>query len=127
MTVGFTLVMGTFLSSYSPNFVVFTFLYMILFAFGNGMLYMLPIFIIARYFPQNKGKVTGVILGAYGLGALISGYIVMFLTNPDNRVPVLSPDGGNYFNSDVADNVPFTLRMLAAYYFFLLAIATIFL
>lgn len=125
MTVGFTLVMGTFVSSYSPNFVVFTFFYMILFAFGNGMLYMLPIFIIARYFPKNKGKVTGVILGAYGLGALISGYIVMFLTNPDNKVPTHSPDGGNYFNSDVADNVPFTLRMLSLYYFVLLTIATI--
>ena len=42
------------------------------------MLYMLPIFIIARYYPKNKGKVTGIILGAYGLGALSSGYIVMF-------------------------------------------------
>ena len=125
MTVGFTLVMGTFLSSYSPNFLVFIFFYMILFAFGNGMLYMLPIFIIARYFPKNKGKVTGVILGAYGLGALISGYIVMFLTNPDNISPYATPDGGNYFHSDVANNVPFTLRMLAVYYFFLFTIATI--
>ena len=88
MTVGLTLVMGTFVSSYSANFAVFIFFYMMLFAFGNGMLYMLPIFIIARFFPKSKGKVTGVILGAYGLGALSSGYIVMFLTNPDNKVPV---------------------------------------
>ena len=88
MTVGLTLVIGTFVSSYSPNFLIFIFFYMILFAFGNGMLYMLPIFIIARYYPKNKGKVTGIILGAYGLGALSSGYIVMFLTNPNNRVPI---------------------------------------
>jgi len=36
---------------------------------GSGMTYMLPMVCGWEYFPDNKGLITGIIIGSYGAGS----------------------------------------------------------
>lgn len=62
------LVCGTFFSSFVDNFYLFIFLNIILFGFSNGLLYMIPTFVLSKYYPQQKGLMSGIAFGAFGLG-----------------------------------------------------------
>ena len=75
------------------------------FPMGIGLCYWTPIICGWEWFPENKGLVTGIIVGGFGLGAFIFGLITSAVANPDNleRVEI---DGEDYFPKEVADNVP---------------------
>jgi hypothetical protein len=49
--------------------------------------------------------VSGVILGGFGMGAFIFGFITTALVNPDNAAPILYPNGEYYYEPDIADRV----------------------
>ena len=84
---------------------MFVFLYAVVFPAGIGMCYWTPIMSVWEWFPDNKGLVTGLIVGGFGFGAFIFGFITTAIANPHNEQRI-KIDGSEYFPKDVADQVP---------------------
>ena len=79
------------------------------------MCYMVPLICGWEWFPENKGLVTGCILGGYGFGSFIFSQISTKLVNPDNASPEANPDSDSdvdFYGPDVADRVPMMIRTL---------------
>ena len=51
---------------------------------GIGLLYWTPIICGWEWFPERKGLISGLIIGAFGFGALIFGFITTRIVNPEN-------------------------------------------
>jgi hypothetical protein len=49
--------------------------------------------------------VSGVILGAFGLGSFFYGFISMALVNPNNESPELYSNGQKYYSEDISNRV----------------------
>lgn len=62
---------------------------------------MIPFNLGHRYFPNHKGRVSGLISSGFGLGSLFFGVILKALVNPDSKKSEFS-----CYPKDVADNVP---------------------
>lgn len=70
---------------------------------GTALSYASPLACGMRWFPEHKGLINGLIVGGFGLGALLSTTIQTYFLNPDN----VSPDSDGYFNDDdLLDKVP---------------------
>ncbi|EAS03508.1 MFS transporter (macronuclear) [Tetrahymena thermophila SB210] len=113
---------GIFTSSFAlKNFALFTFLYGFVFGVFNGLAYMLPFNLCYTYFPEKKGIVSGVIAGAFGLGAAVWIWLVNGLINPDNIDPIHTDpndsDSPKYYPASVTDNLPRSIRIFAIVYF----------
>jgi OFA family oxalate/formate antiporter-like MFS transporter len=70
---------------------------------------MIPLVCSWEYFPEKKGLVTGIIVGAYGFGSFIFTFLSAFLVNPDDVSPSICVTTGEsticYFTPDIANNV----------------------
>ena len=58
-------------------------------------LHFVPIkyFLAMGWFPQQKGLSVGIVVGGFGLGALVFNYITTSIINPKNVSPVhLTPE-----------------------------------
>lgn len=51
---------------------------------------MTPLKIGVRYFPSNKGLISGFIIGSYGCATVIISFLVVFIINPNNDKPTIS-------------------------------------
>lgn len=84
-------------------------------AFGNGVAYIVPLIVGWEFYPHNKGLATGVVLGSYGLGSFVFSQVSTRLVNPDGIDPTVKdpnyPDL-NFYDSSVADRVPYMIRVL---------------
>ena len=104
---------GVFASSYTVSVAPYLALYCLMNGLGCGMCYMVPLICGWEWFPQNKGLVTGCILGGYGFGSFIFSQISTKLVNPDNASPEANPDSDiDYYGPEVADRVPMMIRTL---------------
>ena len=56
---------------------------------------------------------TGIILGASGLGAFIFSFIAQAVVNPDNAQAELLPDGNLIYSPEIAARLPRLLYVLA--------------
>eukprot|EP01084_Bolivina_argentea_P254669 428187_1 len=73
-------------------------------AIGCGISYIIPLAIAAKWFPNNKAFVSGIILSGYGLSGVIFTFVFTAIINPDN-VPLDSKTG--FLNkNDVLNRVP---------------------
>mmetsp|Transcript_3609 Transcript_3609/g.3384 ORF Transcript_3609/g.3384 Transcript_3609/m.3384 type:complete len:86 (+) Transcript_3609:181-438(+) len=85
-----------------------------MFGLGCGLSYTTPLIIGWSHFPNSKGKVSGVIVGGFGLGAAIYNQIATKIVNPHNeKANIKVKDDGttnHYFDSSIADGVPAMLR-----------------
>lgn len=84
-----------------------------------GLVYMLPVSIFIflfwvccwKYYPFNRGMVTGLIIAGYGFGAFIFNFVCKAICNPNNQEPTVEyTENGKitkYFSSSVFENVPF--------------------
>lgn len=113
-----------FLSSYTTSFTYFVLLYAIGFGLSSGMIYLIPLYNAYKYFPKNRGLVSGIIMGAYGLGTLISNNIFLLVLNPNNVATKKLDDGNHYFPLEICDLLPKGIRILAIYFAVLLTIGT---
>jgi MFS family permease len=87
MSVGGLLVgIGWFASGYAENIYVLTLTYGAIVGIGVGIIYGVPISVVAKWFPSRKGFVVGLVLTGFGLSpfitapaakALIEGYGVL--------------------------------------------------
>lgn len=69
---------------------------------GSGLAYIAGILAAQKWFPFNKGFITGIIVAGFGIGGLIFTTLQTAFMNPQNDSPL--EDG--YFGSNVADKVP---------------------
>jgi len=89
------------------------------FPMGIGLCYWPPIMCAWEWFPENKGFITGLVLGAYGFGSFIYSFLTQKIANPDNLPPVLLNDGSTdkFFPIEVANRVPMMLRICVLCWF----------
>ena len=81
---------------------------------GCGTCYF-PVLICAwEWWPEKKGLVTGLILGGMGVGGFTFSLLSTKLVNPNNDNPTIYvPESDiTFFDSSVADRVPFMIRTL---------------
>lgn len=48
------------------------------------MCYWTPILCGYEWYPKRKGMVSGIIIGAFGFGAFIFGFLTTHIVNPNN-------------------------------------------
>lgn len=109
---GFALT-GVFLSSYTKKLGPYLSLYTGMNGLGCGMCYMVPLICAWEYFPEKKGMMTGIIIGAYGFGSFIFSLLSSHLVNPNKENPTINGGDIIYFSPDVANRVPYMIRVLS--------------
>ena len=69
------------MKSWWPFYIIYAFG----FPTGIGLVYSIPVILGWEWFPENKGLVSGLIIGAYGFGAFIFSFVTTALANPNNE------------------------------------------
>jgi OFA family oxalate/formate antiporter-like MFS transporter len=73
LTGGFLYGLGVFLASYSANSLHWLyFSYGVIGGIGLGFGYIVPIAVLVKWFPDKRGLITGVAVGGFGAGALVT-------------------------------------------------------
>ena len=67
------------------NFIAFAVLYVLGFGVCNGLSYMVPMHHGWLWFPNNPGLISGIIIGGFGLGALVFAPIATSIVNPNGE------------------------------------------
>ena len=73
------------ISYFTKNFTLFYITYVTGFSINQGFLYMAPIHHLWLWFPNNKGLMSGIALGGYGIGPLMFNTIAGAVLNPNNE------------------------------------------
>ena len=85
----------------------FLLFYAVFFPIGVGFVYWPPIICGWEWFPEHKGLVSGLIVGGYGFGAFIFGFITTAIINPED----LKDNDDGYFPESVGQKFPSALRI----------------
>ena len=83
--------------------------YGVLAGFGLGLAYIVPIAMLQKWFPDKRGLITGLAVGGFGFGAVITAPIAQALVrgNPDEPTSVFLPLGIAYLVFSVAGSLVF--------------------
>jgi MFS transporter, OFA family, oxalate/formate antiporter len=73
LTGGFLYGAGVFLASFSNHKLWWLYLtYGVIGGIGVGFSYIVPVAVLVKWFPDRKGLITGIAVGGFGLGALVT-------------------------------------------------------
>src|ERR1700739_3585223 len=73
LTGGFLYGLGVFLASFSDHRLWWLYLsYGVIGGIGLGFSYIVPVAVLVKWFPDRRGLITGVAVGGFGAGALIT-------------------------------------------------------
>jgi OFA family oxalate/formate antiporter-like MFS transporter len=73
LTGGFLYGLGVFLASFSANKLWWLYLsYGVIGGTGVGLSYIVPIAVLVKWFPDRRGLITGIAVGGFGAGALVT-------------------------------------------------------
>ena len=72
--------------------------------------YVIPISNCWKYYPNSKGLIGGIIVSGVGMGTFVFNLLSTYLVNPNSE----NADLNGLFDSDVANNVPYMIRILVA-------------
>ena len=73
LTGGFLYGLGIFLASYSANNLMWLYLsYGVIGGIGLGLGYIVPVAVLLKWFPDRRGLITGIAVGGFGAGALVT-------------------------------------------------------
>ncbi|VDD81082.1 unnamed protein product [Mesocestoides corti] len=111
---------GIALSALTVNYGLgaFLFTYTIMFGIGMGLPYSVLFSLAAEWFPKHRAVVIGIILGGFGMGALVFTPIQTALINPNNLPTTESRLKATLFCSpEVRMRVPRSFLILAAIMF----------
>lgn len=112
-----------FIASFMETFVGFVIFYGVLHGLSIGVGYFPPLKNCYLHLPTKKGLCAGICMSGFGLGSAIFNYIIIGLVNPHdvNLDPVI-----NKYPLQVAENLPFALKVLAGVYAFLGLLGSVF-
>lgn len=122
---GFALT-GVYLSSFTKSLGPYLSLYTGMNGLGCGTCYMVPLVCAWEYFPEKKGLMTGIIIGSYGFGSFFFSLISTKLVNPTGADPTIEDGNITFYDSYVADRVPFMIRTLVYIWLVLVMIGVLF-
>lgn len=69
---GLIVSLGWILSAFAPNIYVLTFTYGFISGSGVGIVYGVPMAVVAKWFPEKKGFATGMVLIGFGISPLVT-------------------------------------------------------
>lgn len=99
------------IASQAQNWNTFVVFYAGVFPMGIGFLYWTPLICAWEWFPDKKGLISGLIIGAFGFGALIFGFVTTWIVNPENQGVVMQTNGEKYIPETQATRVPKMFRV----------------
>jgi len=78
--------------------------YGVLGGFGLGLAYIVPIAMLQKWFPDKRGLITGLAVGGFGFGAVLTAPLAQWLieSNPDAPTSAFLPLGIGYLIASVA-------------------------
>jgi MFS transporter, OFA family, oxalate/formate antiporter len=80
LTGGFLYGLGVFLAAFSANGLWWLYLsYGLIGGIGVGLCYIVPVAVLVKQFPDRRGLITGIAVGGFGAGALITAPLATYL------------------------------------------------
>ena len=90
--------LGVFLTSFSANNLWWLyFSYGFIGGLGLGLGYIVPVAVLVKWFPDRRGLITGIAVGGFGGGALITAPVATRLTQSVGVLPTFTYLGVAYF------------------------------
>lgn len=83
---GLLLGIGLIMSGKSSSLNEIYFWHGVIGGMGLGAAYVAPIATVLKWFPEKRGLIAGIVMGAFGAGALVFGPFIGFLLNETNSV-----------------------------------------
>ena len=106
-----------FLSSFIHNPTIFCWIYGMSLGILSSSVFLPTVWILWSIMPLNKGKTTGIILGAYSFGPVPFLIFFTYLTNPYNysadKIEQNGESEDKYFENVVSDRVPMAIRWIS--------------
>ena len=72
------------IASITTNYSVFFWMYSLSWSINQGISYMVPVHHGWLWFPESPGLVSGLVIGGFGLGALVFDNVSTLIINPNN-------------------------------------------
>jgi OFA family oxalate/formate antiporter-like MFS transporter len=83
--------LGVFLASFSGDHLWWLYLsYGVIGGIGLGFAYIVPVSVLVKWFPDRRGLITGVAVGGFGLGALITAPVATHLIQSVGVLPTFA-------------------------------------
>ena len=90
--------LGVFLASFSANKLWWLYLsYGFIGGIGLGLGYIVPVAVLVKWFPDRRGLITGIAVGGFGAGALITAPVATRLIQSVGVLPTFAYLGVAYF------------------------------
>jgi OFA family oxalate/formate antiporter-like MFS transporter len=98
LTAGIFYGLGVFLASFSANKLWWLYLsYGFIGGIGLGLGYIVPVATLVKWFPDRRGLITGIAVGGFGAGALITAPVATRLIQTVGVLPTFAYLGVAYF------------------------------
>ena len=98
LTGGVLYGLGVFLASFSANKLWWLYLsYGFIGGLGLGLGYIVPVAVLVKWFPDRRGLITGIAVGGFGAGALITAPVATRLIQSVGVLPTFAYLGVGYF------------------------------
>src|SRR5580658_5148015 len=79
---------GVFLASFSANKLWWLYLsYGLIGGVGLGFAYIVPVAVLVKWFPDRRGLITGIAVGGFGAGALVTAPVATWLIQNQGVLP----------------------------------------
>jgi MFS transporter, OFA family, oxalate/formate antiporter len=97
LTGGVLYALGVFLASFSANKLWWLYLsYGLIGGIGLGLGYIVPVAVLVKWFPDRRGLITGIAVGGFGAGALITAPVAARLIQSVGVLPTFTYLGVAY-------------------------------
>jgi OFA family oxalate/formate antiporter-like MFS transporter len=100
---GFLYGLGVFLASFSADRLWWLYVsYGGIGGFGLGLAYIVPVSVLVKWFPDRRGLITGIAVGGFGAGALVTAPLATHMIRSIGVLPTFAWLGGGYLIATMA-------------------------